>query len=415
MSQGQLISELLGLQGWEVMADGVEIGGEDVVISIVRREGTGYRCQVCGQGQLWAYDHQPMRRVRDFPVWGRRCWLEFRPARVRCPQCGVHVEGLDWLEPREGQTLRYERYVSVLCGLMPALDVAAFEGLDKNTVYRIDRKWLARRKALRWERPVRYLGIDEIAVRKGHRYATLFYDLHRREVIGGVLGREEKAVNRFLRRWGKGACSQVKAVCTDLWSAYHNSVKRYLKEATVVFDKFHVYGYLSEAIDRVRRDEQNRAMKEQGYALIKGTRWLWLKSRNKLKRKQRQTLDEIMALNKNLHKAYLLKEDFDDFYACENREEAEAFLKQWTRRCTRSGLYPFKQLARRLNRWKEGILAYFEHRITNAVSEGINNKIKVLKRRSYGFHDFHYFLLKIMDATGALPPLNSAIANNPQF
>jgi len=415
MSQEQVISELLGVQGWEVVDGSVDMSEDDVVISIVRCEDTRYRCKGCGQGFLWAYDRLATRRVRDFPAWGRRCWLEFSPARVACPKCGVHVEALDWLDPRERQTLRYERYVAVLCGLMPALDVATLEGLNKNTVYRIDRKWLARREALRRDHPVRYLGIDEIAIRKGHRYATLFYDLHRREVLGGVLGREEKAVNRFLRRWGRAARASVDAVCTDLWSAYHNSVKRYLKQATMVFDKFHVFSYLSEAIDQVRRDEQNRALKEEGFKLLKGSRWLWLKSRRKLKRKQQQTLDEIMALNKNLHKAYLLKEDFADFYACDTRDEAQAFLKQWTRRCTRSGLYPFQQLARRLNRWSKGILAYFEHRITNAVAEGINNKIKVLKRRSYGFHDFHYFLLKIMDATGALPPVQSAIINNPQF
>lgn len=104
------------------------------------------------------------------------------------------MEALDWIEPWERQTLRHERYVSVLCGLMPALDVAALGGLDKNTVYRSNCKWLSRREALRWEKPVRYLGLDEIAVRKGHKYATLFYDLERREVLGGVMGREEKAV-----------------------------------------------------------------------------------------------------------------------------------------------------------------------------------------------------------------------------
>lgn len=405
MSQNEGISELLGLQGFEVVENGIEIGEEGVVVTVARREGTLYRCSGCDQGFLFAYDHAPTRRVRDFPVWGRRCWIEFTPARVDCPECGVHVEGLDWIEPRERQTLRYERYISVLCGLMPALDVAELEGLDKNTVYRIDLKWLSQRASQRAAKPVRYLGIDEIAVRKGHRYATLFYDLHRREVIGGVLGREQKAVNRFFRRWGKEACAHVEAVCTDLWSAYHNSVKRYLKQATMVFDKFHVFGYLSEAIDQVRRDEQNRTLKQEGYELIKGTRWLWLKRRDTLKRKQKQNLEEIMAQNKNLHKAYLLKEDFADFYTCQTREEAEAFLKDWTRRCNRSGLYPFKDLARRLTRWKEGILAYFDHRITNAVSEGINNKIKVLKRRSYGFHDFDYFLLKIMNATGALPSL----------
>lgn len=383
MSQEQLIKEMLGIQGWEVMEEHVSLGEGKIVVPVVRSPGTLYRCSGCGQGYLFAYDHLPVRRVRDFPVWGRRCWLEFSPARVQCETCGVHVEHPGWIEPRERQALRYERYVAQLCELMPGLDVADLEGLDKGTVYRLDKKWLSRRAALRQDKPVRYLGIDEIAIRKGHRYATLFYDLERREVLGAVLTREERAVNRFFRRWGKKMRQIVEAVCTDLWSAYHNSVRRYLKNAVMVFDKFHVFSYLNAAVDQVRRDEQNRALKEAGYDLIKGSRWLWLKERRKLKRKQRQTLDEIMALNRNLHKAYLLKEDFDDFYACSSKEEAQVFLKEWAQRCKRSGLHPFQALARRVNRWKEGILAYFQHPITNAVSEGINNKAKVLKRRSY--------------------------------
>jgi transposase len=259
---------LLGLQGWEVIEDEVVVTDEEVVVPIVRSEGVGFRCSVCGQGQLFAYDYQETRRIRDFRVWGRRCWLVCTLARVSCPRCGVRREGLDWLELRARQTVRYERYFATLCTLMPPLDVADLEGVDKNTVYRLDRKWLERREELRPKRIVERMGIDEIAIRKGHKYATLFYDLDRREVIGGVWNREEKAVKRFLRRWGKEMCLGVKAVCTDLWRPYHNSVKRYLKNAVMVFDTFHVYGYLSEAIEQVRRDEQNHALKQQGHELI---------------------------------------------------------------------------------------------------------------------------------------------------
>jgi transposase len=106
-------------------------------------------------------------------------------------------------------------------------------------------------------------------------------------------------------------------------------------------------------------------------------------------------------------RAYILKEDFDAFYGCDTAEEAAKFLKAWTHRCRQSRLEPFIAMAKRLNRWAEGILAYFTHRITNGISEGINNLIKVLKRRAYGFSDFRYFTLKILDATGALPPLKS--------
>jgi len=171
---------LLGIQGWEVVPDGVRIEGERVVVAIRRRAGRGYRCGRCGTGVLFAYDHEPVRQIRDLPLWGRPCWLEVQLARVDCPCCGVTVEAVEWVEPYARQTLRYERYLAQLCGIMPVLDVAELEGVDKNTVYRVDRKWLARRAELRESRPVRHLGIDEIAIKKRHRYATVFYDLDRR-------------------------------------------------------------------------------------------------------------------------------------------------------------------------------------------------------------------------------------------
>jgi transposase len=413
MPQRDQSTVILGLQGWEIMNDGISIeedGG--MVISITPVAGGGYRCSRCGEGVLIAYDHMESRRIRDFPWAGRRCELEVVLARVDCPCCkAVAVERLDWLEPAARQTLRYERYVAALCSLMPATDVAFHEGLDKSTVYRIDKKWLERREALRPDQPVERLGIDEIAIRKGHKYATVFYDLDRREVIGMVPHRRERGVSRFFRRWGKENCKRVKAVCMDLWAPFLNSVRRHLKNADVVFDKFHVYHYLSDAIEAVRRNEQLLA-NAQGSELIKGTRWLWLKARKSLSRQQKTTLAEIMKVNRRLCRAYILKEDFEAFYASCSAEDAAQFLKGWTKRCMQSNLLPFIALAKRLTRWSAGILMYFTHRITNGISEGINNLIKVIKRRSYGFHDFDYFCLKILDATGTLPPLSTVTTHS---
>lgn len=407
MSQVQLITDLLGIQGWEIVENGIEVSDKEVIVHIERCEHTGYRCAGCGQCFMIAYDHLDNRLVRDFPVWGRRCYLSFTSARVCCPDCGVHTEALDWLEARERHTLRFEKYAATLCQILPVLDVATHLGIGKNAVYRIDRKWLYRRLEARADKPVRYLGIDEISIQKGMKFATLFYDLERREVIGGVRSRRQRAVSGFFRRWGKQACAQVEAVCTDLWTPFHASIRRHLKKAVLVFDKFHVFKYLSEAIDKVRRDEQNAAQHDEDKKLIKGTRWLWLKKGDQLRRTHKARLNEIMAINANLQKAYLLKEDFDGFYECDTIEEAEAYLDAWTLRCKESDLKPFKALAKRLKRWKVGILAHFQYPISNGVAEGLNNKIKVLKRRSYGFHDFAYFVLKIMDATGTLPPIEA--------
>jgi transposase len=235
--------------------------------------------------------------------------------------------------------------------------------------------------------------------------------LDRREVIGMIPHRRERGVSRFFRRWGKENCRAVKAVCMDLWAPFLNSVRRHLKNADVVFDKFHVYKYLADAIEAVRRHEQQIANEKTGL-LIKGTRWLWLKARSNLKRKEHYTLAEIMKINRRLQRAYVLKEDFEASYASDAEEDAAAFPKAGPRRCKQSGLEPFVALAKRLTRWADGILKYFTHRITNGISEGINNLIKVIKRRAYGFHDFHYFCLKVLDATGALPPLSTVITHN---
>jgi len=412
MSRRSVITELLGLQGWNVAKDGMTIGEEDVVVGIERERGLGYECSRCGETTLAYYDQLPRRRVRDFPVWGRRSWVEFTPVRVQCRRCGgIAIEALGWIEPYQHLTLRYERYVAALCDILPVLDVAEQEGLSKDTVYRLDRKWLGRREKERVPREVRLLGIDEIALRKGHVYATVFYDLERREVIGLVATRRERAVGGWFRRWGKARCRAVEAVCMDLWGPYLNSVRRHCKRAVIVFDKFHVYGYLSAAIDEVRRIEQNKADAE-GKKVLKGSRWLLLKNTENLRRKDQRRLQELMALNKPLQQAHLLKEDFTQFYTCPNRDQAATFLQHWVAECKQSRLRPFQQLAKRLLRWGQGILAYFQHRITNAVSEGLNNKIKVLKRRAYGFHDIHYFFLKILNITGALPKLASGTHRN---
>ena len=380
MSLIKVCTDILQIQGWEIQAGEVRLESEAIIIPIRRKRRVGCRCSRCGQGTLFIHEHTSVRRIQDTPWAGKRVFLEVSLARVDCPDCGVVIEGLDWVRPWSRNTVKFELLIATFCDILPVTDVARQFGLNRNTVYRIDRYWLERRAAQREEKPVRYLGIDEIALKKGHRYATVFYDLERREVIGMVQSRRERAVGGFFRRWGKAQCRQVRAVCMDLWAPFRNSVRRHCPKADVVFEKFHVYRYFSDAIDEVRRQEQARMPAEQG-KLIKGTRWLWLKSSAKLRRKDRQTLDEIMAQNRNMARAYILKEDFQGFYECESVDEADIFFRGWVNRCQRSALTPFRKLARRLKRWLPGILAYFRHRITNGVAEGINNKIKVQEGR----------------------------------
>ena len=407
MNKNNDITELVGIQGWKVV--GFEINEKEnrLIMQIERCDNTFYKCAQCGESYLFAYDFFPERIIEDIPAWGRRTFIRYRQARVKCTKCGkVCMEKLSFVEPYQHQSMRYQRFLASLCDYMPVADVSDFSGLDKDTLYRIDKRYLEeRRKCFSHENEVLFLGIDEIALKKGHKYAAVFYDLERGEVIGLVKGRKQRNVSGFFRRWGKDKCRKVIAACTDLWAAYHNSVKIHLKQADLVFDKFHVFKYLSDTVDDVRRTEQNKVEKE-GKQLIKGCRWIMLKK--DLTRNQKRKLTEIMEQNQTIAKAMLLKDGFTAFYEAETAEKAEAILDEWTEQCKESGIPQFKKLAKRLNRWKSGILAFFKHRITNAVAEGINNKIKVIKRRSYGFHDMDYFFNKILQATGLIPHMKVA-------
>lgn len=405
MFQKDSLESILGIQGWNVK--NLRIDYDSLIIEIVRKPGHTYTCPSCKSGSLIYYDKVGVRRVRDFAMSGRRCYLEFDSVRIYCSRCKkVLTESLPWVGSHRRMTYRYEEHVARLCDYLPVMDVCDLEGLDKNTVYKIDRRYLTLRERHRIKYPVKYLGIDEIAIKKGHKYATLFYDLERREVIGMVKGRAHKDVNKFFKRFGKRRCKNITAVCMDLWSAYKRSVHKYCPNAKIVFDKFHVYSYLSEAVDKVRKAEQSKA-EEEGKQIIKGSRWLLLKHEKSLKEKEKTKLADLMILNENLQKAHLLKEEFSVFFESADKEAAEKFLKEWLSKCKESGLIEFEKLSKKLKRFSGGLFTYFECRITNAVSEGINNKIKVLKRRSYGFHDFRYFYLKILNITGALPPLKT--------
>ena len=403
------ISELFGITGWEIKSYSRNDLCRELILRIERCNNTYYQCSKCMTDLMFCYDHCETRVIRDLPIWGYKCYIEFRQARVYCPQCKkVNLEYLDWVELYQRHTLRYEKYIAGLCDYMPVMDVVDIEGLNKNTLYKIDKKWLNwRNEQYKSTESVKYLGIDEIAIKKNHKYATVFYDLERSTVIGLVKGRKQRNVSSFFRKWGKANCNNVKAVCTDLWSAFHNSVKIHLKHAELVFDKFHVFKYLSDAIETTRRDEQAKLDKEEN-KILKGCRWLILK-RNLTKYKDKRRLKELMNLNENIMKAVLLKEEFYNFYEATNASEAYLILEQWTEHCKESELIPFIKLAKRINRWSKGIIKFFDIGISNGISEGINNKIKVIKRRSYGFHDMDYFFLKILNATGMFPKMYNII------
>jgi transposase len=248
---------------------------------------------------------------------------------------------------------------------------------------------------------VRQLAMDEFAIQKGHRYATVVIEPHRKRVLWVGRGRKREDIRPFFGLLGVEGCAAIEAVAMDMNAAYEQEVRRRCPHAQVVFDLFHVVmKYGREVVDRVRVDEANRLRHDKpARKVVKGSRWLLLRNRSNIERKaDRVKLDELLAANRRLMTVYVLKDDLKHLWDYTYPGAALRFWKQWYRRAIRSRIEPLKRFARNLAAYLPGILAHCTYPLHTSVLEGINNKIKTIKRMAYGFRDDAYFFLKIRAA-----------------
>jgi transposase len=279
--------------------------------------------------------------------------------------------------------------------------VAAFYRLAWTAVKLIDWRYLERELGPVDFSGVRVLGMDEFALHKGHRYATVVVEVERKRVLWVGRGRGREDVQPFFKLLGAQGCGQVQAVVMDMNTAYELEVRAHCPQAQVVFDLFHVVAkYGREVVDRVRVDEANRLRQNQpARHLVKSSRWLLLRNRENVTREaDRIRLNELLAANRALFTVYVLKDDLKALWDYRHAGYALRFWQQWYRRAIRSRIEPLKAFARRLKPYLPGILAHCRWPLGTNLIEGINNKIKVIKRMAYGFRDDAYFFLKIRAA-----------------
>lgn len=363
----------------------------------LRPDGVAF-CGGCSQACLQVHD-TVTRRVRDSDLLDCRLSVELPVRRVCCPDCGVRREAIDWLHGSSQMTRRLVRRVEELCKLLPVKHVSKLVALSWDTVKRIDKARLIRElPPIDWSE-VRRLVIDEFALHKGHRYATVVADADTRQVLWVGEGRSREALRPFFEQLGKHAES-IEAVAMDQNSAFDLEVKLHCPRAEVVYDLFHVVAkYGREVIDRVRVDQAN-ALREDKPArrAVKRSRWLLLKNRGNLTGMQEARLSELMEANRPLATVYVLKEQLKELWRCRSAWEGFKLWRQWWRSCLESGLKPLLAFARKLLPYLRGILASAKYPLNTSVLEGMNNKIKVIKRMAYGYRDTEYFFLKIKHA-----------------
>ena len=372
-----------------------EYEGGQIRLHLAKKPGK-QRCVVCRSNRIIRQGKRTYS-VQTVPIGCKPVWLCLHLHQLECKDCGARrQEAREIADPRRTFTRQLARLALDLTKVMTIHDVSRFLQMSWHQVRDIVKEKLERQETKRSWRQVKYLAIDEIAIRKGHRYMTVIVDLKSGVVLDAVEGRACEDLEPVFKHLRK-ARAKLKAIAVDMSPAYKKAIQTYAPGVSIVHDPFHVVQSVNMALDEVRRMEQAR-LEGDGKKVIKGSRFLLLKGKEKLEKDQEKVrkLDALLAQNENLFRAYLLKEDLRQLWSQPDKAEAEAFLETWIGEARDLNLAPFNRLLKTFSRHREALLAWYDHPISTGPLEGLNNKIKVLKRRAYGYRNQSFFRLLIL-------------------
>lgn len=407
MPQDQATELLVGWKGYQVgtvrrFAAGVKGPTAEVWIDLIRAPGP-FVCSGCGRSCERYHDWEE-RWVRDLPILDAQTHVCVKRFRAACPACGPKLERLPWLARYARVTARLAESVARLCRNLAIKHVAEFYGLGWDAVKAIDKEWLEKTLGEPDLSGLTLLALDEFAIKKGHRYATIFVEPIRKQVLWVCNGRSREEIRPFFERLGAAGRQRIEAVAMDMNGAYETEVRAQCPQAAIVYDQFHVLAkYGREVIDAVRAAEARRQTSRGERQVIKGSRWLLLRNGENLKRDDAVRLRELLKVNRRLAIVYVLKDDLKSLWDYRLMPWATQFFREWYARAIRSRIEPLKRFARRLRAKLAGVLAHCTYPLHTSLLEGIMNKIKVIKRTAYGFRDDDYFFLKIRQAFPGIP------------
>jgi transposase len=340
------------------------------------------------------------RTVRDLDLGEHKCFLKFFEKKIRC-RCGYRgIEKLDFISKSRRVTKRMETYIVSLAEKTSLKDVADIAHLDWKTVKDVDREYIKSLLPDILKINLRRIAMDEIAIMKGHKYCTIIRDYDTGVVIKICISRTYDEVKKALLDLGKEKLEQIRFVSLDMWDPYIKALTELCPHAKLVFDKFHVVKKINEALDSLRKSEFSEADPKER-KMMKHRRFIILKRRENLEHEERDKLRTIMKMNKRLYKSYLLKEQILSIFndTVSTFEQIEKRLNTWFENVYNNCMNEFYGVVSMMKNHLYGILNYFRYGMTNAIAEGFNTKINIIKRRAYGFKDLEYFLLKIYQSS----------------
>lgn len=375
---------------------------QEVHIYVGVREDAVFACPCCG-GETVRNGYEANERVwRHGDCMFYPSFVHCRRPRIRCPRCGsTKVVNAPFERKNSRFTLLFEGYAMLILADMPRAKAADVLRCDEKSLATILNYWVNDAVKSRSLDDVERLAIDETSRLRGHDYVTIVIDADRRRVIDVEEGRGKETIALFARKLEErgGDAEAISAVTSDMSKSYVPAIAENFPNAVNIIDKFHVKKVLMDALDDVRKEEQKTA--DSKVELFRGRR-LFMVPQSRMTKAQAAKLNILSKLYPKTGRAYSIVAALDSFYACQTMEDAEAAfdgLCSWMRRCR---LQPMKDAALTFKRHKDKILAYFYHRITNAICEGINAMIQAAKRKARGFNTFKGYASMIYLIAGKL-------------
>jgi transposase len=405
MRVSTVISKLLGITSLRVQDVHFEPGGLVIEATPSWRKPRCGRCTRRGP----TYDTSPLRRWRHLAFGRTPFWIRYPPRRVSCASCqGVYVEQVPWAGHDSRFTWDFEEMAAYLAQRMDKTAVCTLLGINWRTVGTIVQRVVAERVDPSRLEGLYVIGVDEISFRRHHQYVTCVVDHLKGRVVWTGEGKSAQTLGGFFDELGEEKSKALTHVTMDMSAAFISAVEERAPQAQKVFDRFHVEKLATEAVDEVRRAEVRAAAEKGAAQTLKHSRWALLKKPWNMSQQDGERLRNIQKTNQRLYRAYLLKESLGEGLDFQQLARATSHLDQWIAWALRSRLNPFVKLAHTLKRLKEGVLAYVSTRLSNGLVEGLNNKIRLITRRAYGFHSARALSAMIHLCCGGIvldPPL----------
>lgn len=390
MSNLKLLCKILHLKGMKITHFAFKNRDKELHLA-VKPYKNGCRCPHCGRRGRIVWQATAPRRWEDLTLMGLKVLFWYTPREILCPTHARVQEAIPWADAYSRISYRLEWRLCALCQIMTQKAAAEILGMAPSTLSDLLHRIIHRVRDGHKIRGVTTLGVDEISFCKGRKFATLVYDLDRARVLWVGQGKGRESIDRFFNEClSEGQKARILWASCDMSRAYTEAIKHHCPNATLVIDRFHVVKALNEAVDEVRK-EQWRALDTEGRKAIKGLRWLLgMHSRNRTKGHTR-FLNSLRNANRRIHRAWVLKDEFEHFWNYSYRGAAEKFLRRWITAALRSRIPSLRQFVATLRNHFDNILAFVDRNLTNAVGEGLNRIVKIIKNRASGYRNLENF------------------------